>query len=179
MPLIVEDGSGLANAESYVSVSDCAAYATARGLTFTASPEATAEAALRRATTWLDGRYRGSFPGSRTNRREQALEWPRINAYDQSCPRQFIKIDEIPVEIVHACCEAAIRELAAPGSLSPDVTPGKIKKSAKVGDIAVEYVVGAGSACDQRPISTVIDDILGSLLSVNRGPALFGETVRA
>jgi hypothetical protein len=131
MALIVETGSGLATAESYVSVADAAEYAAARGLTFPATPEAAAEQALRRATTWLDGRYRGSFPGSRTNRREQALEWPRINAYDRSCPPEYIEKNEIPVEIVNATIEAAIRELKIPGSLSPDVTPGRSRSRPK------------------------------------------------
>lgn len=179
MALIVEDGSGKPDAESYASVSDCAAYATARGLTFLAEPVEKAEAALRRGTSWLDGTYRGSFPGRRKNGRAQTLEWPRMDAWDNTCPPEPISDDEIPVEIVHACCEAAIREMAAPGSLSPDVTPGKIKKSAKVGEIAVEYAIGAGTAIEQRPIVSVIDDILGSLLSISRGAALFGRAERA
>jgi hypothetical protein len=179
MALIVEDGSGKPDAESYVSVSDCASYAVARGLTFPGTPEAEAEAALRRGTAWLDGAYRGSFPGRRKKGRAQALEWPRVDAWDNTCPPEPIADDEIPVEIVHASCEAGIRELAAPGSLTPDVTPGKIKKSAKVGDIAVEYAIGAGTAQDQRPIVSIIDDILGSLLSISRGAALFGRAERA
>lgn len=176
MPLIVEDGSGRPDAESYVSASDCASYAAAHGLTFPAEPGANAEAALRRGTSWLDGTYRGPFPGRRKNGRAQALEWPRTGAVDIT--GEEIADGEIPQEIVQACCQAAIRELAAPGSLSPDVTPGKIKKSAKVGDIAVEYAIGAGTALEQRPIVSVIDDILGSLLSISRGAALFGRAER-
>lgn len=176
MALIVEDGSGLANAESYVSVAGAEAYATARGLAFSASPADPAEQALRRATQWLDAVFLASFPGQRTNGRSQALQWPRVGAHDSE--GEAIASDEIPVEIVHATIEAAVRELKSPGSLSPDVTPGKIKKSAKVGDIAVEYAIGSGSAQEQRPIVSVIDDILGSLLSITRGPALFGKAVR-
>lgn len=179
MALIVEDGSGLANAESYVSVAAAAAYAEARGLTFPDSPDEPAEQALRRATTWLDGRYRGSFPGTRTNRREQALEWPRINAYDRACPPNYIDKNEIPVEIVNATIEAAIRELAEPGALSPDVVAGQIEKRIKVEGIEIEYALGSGGVADQRPVSTVIDDILSSLLSIARGPALFGKAVRS
>lgn len=63
--LIVEDGSGLANAESYVSASDAASYAADRGLTFPASPADKAEAALRRATAYIDNTYRTRFPGQR------------------------------------------------------------------------------------------------------------------
>jgi len=162
MSLTVEDGSGLANAESYVSVSDAAAYAAARGLAFPVSPIAPAEQALRRATAWIDGKYRSRFPGSRTHSRGQALEWPRMYATDAD--GNEIASDEIPVEIVNATIEAAVREMASPGSLSPDVTPGKVKKSARVGDIEVEYAVGTGNAYDQRPVVSVIDGILSSLL---------------
>jgi hypothetical protein len=162
MTLIVENGSGLANAESYVSVNDAAAYAAARGLTFPASPAAKAEQALRRATAWLDGRYRSRFLGQRKNGRDQALEWPRINACDRD--GNELAPGEIPVEIVNATIEAAVREMASPGGLSPDVTPGKVKKRAKVDTIEVEYAVGTGTAYDQRPVVGVIDGILSSLL---------------
>ena len=35
MPLIVESGAGLPNADAYVSVADCTTYAAAHNLTFT------------------------------------------------------------------------------------------------------------------------------------------------
>lgn len=166
MALIVEDGSGLANAESYVSVSDCAAYAMARGLTFPATPEDKAEAALCRATSYIDNTYRTRFPGQRKKFRLQALEWPRVGVVDMNgFP---VMSDEIPTEIVRATCEAAVRELSAPGSLLPDVTPGKIKKRAKVGDIEVEYAVGAGGVASQQPISPIIDGILAALIGIGQ-----------
>ena len=71
MPLIVEDGSGLANADSYVSVADCQAYAADHGLAF--AGEAAALAALRNATLYLDGEY--TYCGERATD-IQALEWP-------------------------------------------------------------------------------------------------------
>lgn len=160
--LTVEDGSGLANAESYVSVSDAATYAAARGLTFPASPADKAEQALRRATAWLDGRYRSRFPGQRKNGRDQALEWPRINACDRG--GNEIASDEVPIEIVNATIEAAVREMAAPGGLSPDVTPGEVAKRLKAGSVEIEYASASGSVFDQRPVLTVIDGILSSLL---------------
>lgn len=177
MALIVEDGSGKPDAESYVSVSDCASYATARGLMFPAEPGANAEAALRRGTSWLDGVYRGSFPGRRKNGRAQALEWPRTGAVDIT--GEEIADGEIPQEIVQACCEAAIRELAAPGSLSPDVTPGQIEKRIKVEGIEIEYAIGAGTVGEQRPVVSIIDDILSSLIAIRRGAVLFGSAVRS
>lgn len=170
MALVVETGEGLANAESYASIADIAAYATARGLTFaiTGGSNATdAEAAARRATVWLDATFRARFPGRKANGRGQALEWPRVDAYDAT--GEAIASDEVPAEIISALCEAAIREKASPGSLSPDVTPGKIQKRVKVeGAVEVEYA-GSGSAASLVPVLSVVDGILTSLLASTGG----------
>ena len=175
--LVVETGTGASDSESYVSVSDAASYAAARGLAFPSSPEAPAEQALRRATTFIDATYRASFPGARTNGRSQALQWPRVDAYDRE--GEEIASDEIPAEIVSATIEAAVRELASPGSLSPDIVPGEITKRMKAGSVEIEYAVGSGAASEQRPVATVVDDILSGLLAIRRGPVLFGTVARA
>ena len=180
MALEVEDGTGKSNAESYSSVADCTAYAVARGLSFSASPEEDAEAALRRATAWLDGTYRARFTGQRSNGRDQALQWPRTDATDAE--GNDIASDEIPVEIVQATCEAAVRELATPGALSPDVVPGQVIASAAVtGAVSVTYAGGGLGVDGQRTVATVIDDILSSLIGARAksGAAVFGEAARA
>lgn len=179
MPLIVEDGTGKADADAYASLATINAYATAHGLPFVitgGTNEADAEAAARRAFTWLNGSFRSSFTGRRTHGRSQAGEWPRSNAHDNQCPPEYIANDVIPQEIIDAQCEAAIREKASPGSLSPDVTPGKIKQAVRVGQVAVEYAIGSGTAREQRPVIAVINDILGPLLGGSGSP-LSGETV--
>lgn len=158
MTLVVEDGTGLSTAESYVSVADCAAYATARALSFSTEDTAAAEAALRRATAWIDGQYRSRFSGVRQHRRLQALEWPRGWAEDNEC--NPISASEVPVEIVHATCEAAVRELAKPGSMSPDLKRGGAIKRVKAGSVEVEYGAGATATT----VFATIDGILASLL---------------
>jgi hypothetical protein len=180
MALTVETGAGLADADSYVSLADASSIASSLGLTFPISgaDEALAEQALRRATIWVDATYRPRFPGWRTNYRAQALEWPRQGAYDQNVIPQYVPSDEVPIEIKRACVIAAVREKASSGSLSPDVTPGQIKKSVSVdGAVAVEYAIGSGVA-DQRPVVTMIDDVLASLLSTGRGATLYGSVTR-
>lgn len=177
MTLVVEDGTGKADAESYVSVADAVTTATALGLTF--ANDANAEAALRRATIWMDATYRSRLGGWRTRYRDQALEFPRTGMWDNGTIPQLIAADEIPVEWKRACVIAAVREKASSGSLSPDVTPGQIKKSVEVsGAVKVEYAVGAGSVEGQRPIVTMIDDALSSLLPISRGTVLAGSVTR-
>lgn len=158
MTIIVEDGSGVTGANSYASVDVCAAYCTARGLAFGTSPTTTGEQALIRATAAIDAKYGPRFPGSRTNGRSQALAWPRVDAVDGE--DEDIASDEIPVEIVNAVCEAAVRELASPGSMAPDLERGGGVKSLKAGSVAIEY--GANAAAGTT--FTVIDGILASLL---------------
>lgn len=176
--LIVEDGTGKADAESYAAIETISAYAVARGLTFVitgGTNVADAEAAARRGTVWLDATFRARFPGRKANGRQQALEWPRVGACDAS--GEAIASDEVPVEIINALCEAAIREKAAPGSLSPDVTPGGVAKRERIeGAVEVEYF-RAGGVADQRPVATVIGDILGSLLTAGGG-GYVGRAVR-
>lgn len=180
MALIVETGAGSATAETYAALATINAYATKRGLTFaiTGDDQVLAEGAARRSFTWLNGTYRSRFTGRRTNGRAQAGEFPRIDCHDNQCPPEYLATDEIPQEIIDAQCEAAIREKASPGALSPDVVVGKIKKSVAVsGAVSVEYAVGTGGVQDQRPVATVIDDILASLLGP-RPSRFFGSAVR-
>lgn len=176
MTLVVEDGSGDPLAESYNSLEEIATYAAAHGLTFVVgSPEDAAEAAARRATTYIDGIYRNRFPGTRTNGRGQALQWPRTDAEDVD--GEEIEDDEVPAEIKAAHCEVAIRELASPGSLSPDYVAATQVAREKVGPIEVEYREAYGGE-SVRPCVQIVEDILAGLLG-RRTQILFGETGRS
>lgn len=180
MALIVETGAGLANADSYVSLSDASTIATSLGLSFAiaGADEALAEAALRRATVWMDAQFRNMLSGWRTKYRLQALEFPRTGMWDNGVIPQLIAADEVPTEWKRACVVAAVREKASPGSLSPDVTTGLVAKREKVeGAVEVEYF-GAPDVDAQRPIITMIDDILAPLINTSRVAPIFGSVSR-
>src|SRR5882672_4506976 len=141
MALIVEDGSGLSNADSYVSAADCNTYAVNMGLAFSLSDAAAADAALRRATQFIDNRYRFRFAGYRLKWRgrvdAQALEWPRYGATDVW--GYFIGPNTMPVELIKGTCEGAVRELAKPGILMPDLKRGGAVKRYKADTVEIEY----------------------------------------
>jgi hypothetical protein len=196
MALIVEDGTGLANADAYVSAANCLAYSVANGSSFppfVLTDPVAADAAIRRATTFIDS-YRARFPGFRLKRRLQALEWPRSGAftYLPSTGREYPYLDgrsdilrlsqlgysyigsnEIPTEIVKATCEAAIRELATPLSMSPDLERGGYVKSLKAGSVEIVYQDGA----DPNSTTQLIDGILSGLL-LSDGGGMFGTAAR-
>lgn len=106
MPLVVEDGTGLENADSYQTLEDARLNANALGLCLPAS-DATAEAALRNGARYVD-RYESSFSGYRTVD-TQALSFPRKNAI-RSFGTNCIDIasDAIPNELIMAQMFAAV-----------------------------------------------------------------------
>ncbi|TGU44639.1 hypothetical protein EN788_22245 [Mesorhizobium sp. M2D.F.Ca.ET.145.01.1.1] len=176
MTLVVETGAGLANAESYVSVADCVTYAANRALTFPGTDVPASEASLRRATAYIDNTYRTRFTGYRTHRRAQALEWPRVGAYvyipnnssDMAYSSgydpayDYIQQDQIPIEIINATCEAAIRELASPGTLAPDLDRGNAVKLLKAGSVEIEYGANASATTTFQQIDLALSGLLRS-----------------
>lgn len=148
-------------ADSYVTIEDAQTYAGLVGASFAGSTP-NMEAALRRATVWVDASFRSRFPGVKASGRDQVLEWPRAGATDAE--GQPIPSDEIPVEVVNATVEAAIRELREPNSLSPDVVPGRAKTLVQVEGIRWEASPVAGGVEAERPHLTVVEGILSGLL---------------
>lgn len=171
MALTVETGAGLANAESYASVAEFKAYADLVGLDYTtpAYSDTQIEQSLRRATTWLDAKYRDHFQGCWTVS-TQALEWPRSGVLYR---RSAIDAYSVPTKLKNATCEAAWREMTMVGSLSPDQSGDQIKRD-RVGDTETEFRAGAVNA---RPWLPVIDDLLSGLLK-GTAAAYVGRAIR-
>jgi hypothetical protein len=175
MTLVVEDGTGTNSpkADSYNSLDEIQAYADDHGLTFATSPTEPAEAAARRAAVWLDATYRDRLPGTRTNGRQQGLAWPRTGATD--IDGNEIADDEIPAEWKAAHAEATIKELASPGTLSPDLERGGDIKRMKAGSVEIEYKDGAPATT----IFSAIDSILSGLIVTKKSSTVVGFSARA
>lgn len=171
MAITVETGAGLADAESYASVAEFKAYAALVGLDYTtpAYTDQQIEQALRRATTWLDAKYRDQFQGMWTFS-TQALEWPRSGVLYR---RSGVDAYSIPAKLKNALCEAAWRELTLSDGLSPDVTGDAIKRD-RVGDAETEFRAGSVGA---RPWIPIIDDLLSGLLK-GTATAYVGRAIR-
>ena len=148
------------NPEHYGSVAGATAYHVSRANTGWAdSPADAAEAALIRASVWLDGEYGHRLPGTKATG-EQYRACPRTGGVDAS---GFALPDDVVWwQVEHATYEAALRELVTPGILSPDYTPAQGVKSETVGPISVTYRDGTGT--QWRPIASTVDDILASLI---------------
>lgn len=108
MALVVEDGTGKPDAESYCSVSDADKYFADRGVTEWASRAAEQkEIALRKATDYIELRFSDKFIGFKATK-GQALSFPRYT------------VPEVPRALLRACAEYALR--SGVGSLVADPT---------------------------------------------------------
>lgn len=82
MALVVEDGTGKSNANSYLSVADADTYQTNRNnTTWTALSTANKEVALIKATDWIEASFKPRWLGYRINN-SMALSWPRYDVVD-------------------------------------------------------------------------------------------------
>ena len=131
MALVVETGTGSATAESYCSVADADARATALGNTAWTGTDAAKEAALRRATQYMEQAYRGRWKGTRLYR-VQALSWPR---YGAEVDGYTLDSNIVPRDVANACADLALRALA--DDLNADQS--QAVKREKVGPIETEY----------------------------------------
>lgn len=131
MTLVVEDGSALANANGYISVAFATTHHSDRNNTaWTSFTTAQQESAIIRATDYIDKRFGRRFIGVR-RQKEQALEWPRLDAFDND---GFLMsgTDEVPRLLQRACAEYALRALLV-GVLAPDPLPPVPPQSMETG----------------------------------------------
>lgn len=136
MALIVEDGTGKADAESYNSVAEVSSILalTGEGAAFDALAESVQEQLARKVNRAIDTEY---LHRGRKKTSTQAAEWPRVGAYDDD---GFAYSDtSIPARLktAHAllCGEAAVTGV----DLQPNVDePGGVEsESVRVGPITV------------------------------------------
>ena len=159
MSIIIEDGTGKSDAESFISVETASAYFTARGVTTwdaldTGEETVNREAALRKATDYLTAVYRDRWEGVRYTE-TQALDWPRQGVVRDSWA---VDIDEVPTEVINACAELALKSASA--DLLADQTRGVT--SEKVGDIEVSYDKNSPQATRYKQIDAMLRPFLNS-----------------
>jgi hypothetical protein len=161
MAFVVEDGTGLATATSYVSVADAITYHADRGNTSWAlALTAAQEIALIRATQAVDARGLGRFIGSRLTA-EQGLEWPRTDAVDINGFE--IDEDEIPSAVKKAVCEGALVELGSQGSLQPSSDRGGMITRERVeGAVDISYLPGAPTGTTYSAYLEALNPVLSS-----------------
>lgn len=160
MPIVVETGSGLPNADSYVSVAEADTYhlAFTSGTAWSSATTTDKERALRVATQFIDTRYGPRFQGRRVDL-QQSLQWPRAWVTDND--GFDIASDVVPTKVRHATCELARRALSA--DLVTDSKTGEIRRTlVEIGPIKKEVEYESGQS--EQVLYTIVEDLLFPLL---------------
>jgi hypothetical protein len=160
MTLIVEDGTNVANAEAYATVSYCDTYWSTRptsslSAVWAVSTTANKESAIRIATQYLDNKYR--WLGTRQYE-NQNLQWPRTGVYSD---RDVEQIALVPQNVKKAVAELAVRTLS--NDLWPDLDKSNYVKREQIGPISVEYLLSAPT----QSLFPVVNNMLRDLALSN------------
>ena len=155
MALIIEDGTGVANAQAWSDATACITFATTYyGSSLTGST-AEKEATILRTVNYMNSL---NWKGTLTFGRAQELAWPRTGVTD-------IGINEIPREIIKAQHILARAEHATIGTLAPSGSvAGQVIKE-KVDTIEITYAETDGNIENQRTTVTDAMDLLAPFLN--------------
>ena len=157
--LIVEDGTGKANANTYISLADYGTYISDRGLTDTTSDEAKTGRIIQ-STDWIET-HEKLFQGTK-NSDEQALVWPRafIDVYEYP-----ISNTEIPQQLIKA--QAQLIYDSATTDLF-NVGDGRSITNEKVDVLEVSY--SDNGVTNLQPIFAKVNEFLKPLFKTVGGP---------
>lgn len=115
MPFIVEDGTGLVDANAYISIEFADQYFQERGVTAWTGTSDQKQAYIIRATDYVEGRFAHKFTSSPLTTL-QALSFPRSST-------------GMPVQLKRAVAEYAVRAIAGKLASDPVVSDSGAKVS--------------------------------------------------
>ena len=107
MALTVENGTGLAGADAYISLTEFKLFCSNRNYRWEDYEDFQIEASIRTATGWIDTYQR--YKAVRLVP-EQALEFPRSGLTDWS----GYEVTGVPARVKQACAELAFKGLSEP-----------------------------------------------------------------
>lgn len=184
--LVVEDGTGLPNASSYVSAADIRAYATARGVTLAASDgpgDAIVDQMAIKAMDYIEAN-RSYFYGWKLLPLVQRLSFPRegvpaeqdgreysdaiVNGYENLAYAgvSYREPAPLPPELIEAQCRLVLA-VKAGVDLLPTTVSGRFVKRQKLGPLEREFSEAVGIFT--LPQMPDVDALLSPLLKP-RGP---------
>lgn len=138
MTVIVEDGSIVVDANSYISLAEAETYfllERPNATDWDLFDDETKEASVRFATKLLDTE---DWYGYRTSPNTQELAWPRNLVYDAD-RRQYFQPDEIPKFLKCATAELAVALAREDRTLAAESAAGAGLKKAKIDVLELEW----------------------------------------
>lgn len=156
--VIVENGTIVAGANSFMDVATFRMYATNRGLVLPTDDDAVATMLIKAADAV--NRLEPKFDGTRVSF-DQTMSWPRHDCPVPGQPRYVFADDEIPALIIQGQAEYAMA-VAQGADLAPVTTSRQVVKRRKVGPIETEFMDG-GYISEAWQIAPAGYDLLSQL----------------
>ena len=168
---VVETGSGLSTANSYLSVADADTYHSnvTRSSDWSAATAAVKQNALIVATQYLDIHYQGRWRGYRASG-TQALAWPRASVEDDD--GYWLDSASLPQRLKDACAEMALRVVLGDDLLGTVTETGEVvSESVTVGPISESksYAGGKPYGYEYPKLDALVRGLIAAGNTVIRG----------
>lgn len=150
MSIVVEDGTVVSGANSYVSEVELSAFAAARNVTL--SGDFTTEELLILAMDYIESL---EFKGDK-NTYTQTLQWPRANVIIDG---YYNNVDNIPTELKNGLMQTA---LAIDVGNSPLQNIPRKTIREKVGELEVQYAEGSSAVIIDKKIMAFLRKLLAN-----------------
>jgi hypothetical protein len=148
MAIVVENGTVVAGANSYVTEAELTDYASERGITLSGTPSVL----LIKAMDYLESL---NFIGTK-HIEEQPLQWPRDEVYVDT---YYIERETIPKELKTGQMVTAI---AIDQNLDPLRSVARATKRAKADTVEVEFMDNAASETIVRTINAALRKLIAN-----------------
>jgi len=156
MALVIEDGSIVSGANSYITVANYKSWADDRGIHYLTDTKI--ENAIYRAMDWFERQF---FIGNKANE-NQLLQWPRTEALIDG---YYADATEIPTQVKNALYEATKVQLDGNSELE-NQTRKTLRE--RVGEIEVEYAENSENRTSTPSLSFAMNRIVRPAGQVGR-----------
>ena len=136
MAFIVEDETGLDDANAYITLVEARAYWDDRGFIHAGFDDAVTQIAIIKATDYIENRFRAQFKGTREFE-DQALSFPRLDLFDEDGRLVLGLPDRLKFATTEYTQRALLAELA-PDPVVDDTGLQVTRKKEKIGPIEEE-----------------------------------------
>lgn len=163
--LIVEDGSCVPSANSYVSLEYADAYMSNTGKAAWANlPENVRKSYLINATEYIDRTYsKIGWKGIKKYHRNQPLCFPRVELYD----KDGFEVEGIPEELMKAVCEASFIAIST-SLFTINAASGEVKRK-KAETLEIEYFSSGEAKTNYISRFSVLDSLLSDFYKTKNG----------
>lgn len=160
--ITVEDGSNVANANSFVTIAEARSYAVERGVTLSATDDDVA-VMLIKACDYLEAQA-NRYQGEITNE-SQALQWPRIDVYISGSKTAFPS-NAIPKQLKSAQSSLVVA-ISEGVDIMPNYSAADFVTEETVGPITTKYadLTKIGITPTLTNVEALLQPLFGSTLT--------------